>query len=673
LQKVLAVPAQPAGPVAVPPTQPVSPVTVPPTPQPVPTPWSQPVTTVTTEPTGSPWPWLGGALLVIAAGGWTFRFRAYRLKRREAYALRDSFLGDLLDLMQRQVPLARDYTGEETHALYTEATATADQALAAEQQGEELRQQAERMARFWRFAKACDLLDAAGGCYQEAQGAFTEARQAWETVATALHEWDDLAAGVDQRLTATAGAITFEQSRTGWPLTALSTRRQQADVVLVLARSRRDADPVQAARLARSAGTELEAIGADLASLSEVARALEEQRRRHADAAAEVEEARRTLSLRFVEASPDAELDRSTQAEAGVAAALPEGDVAAARQGLSTAVAAAAEAMAIVERYRRAIREYPQKSAALATALAGLPSDERQAAATLADLTARYAPEDWDDVHTLAADLANLQVDVRTGLDETARLTNPAVQRHLQAAAMLHDLAARREQLRQALPVLLARPSELDTLAGEARRDLEAMQLRLRQADEEIARDVLTLPPDLAERLEDARRQCLSAEELGRTMPLPAHRFARTAADGAAVALGAREAVAEVARLAAAARLELARVQAQAVSALEYASYSSYHAATVQGALSSAELALSTGEYQLVLTEAARAADSCHGLMSAYEDSQRSSNSNSSSFGSSSGGGGSIDFGSSSGGGGSFDSGSSSSSSSDSTGGGGSW
>ncbi|HWI64350.1 MAG TPA: TPM domain-containing protein, partial [Symbiobacteriaceae bacterium] len=93
---------------------------------------------------GNPWPALGGIAVVFAAGAWTVYFWRYRKARLAALNIRDRFLGDLLQLMERELPLAAKYAGEETQAAWQATSGAVDAALHVEQAGEELRTRAER-------------------------------------------------------------------------------------------------------------------------------------------------------------------------------------------------------------------------------------------------------------------------------------------------------------------------------------------------------------------------------------------------------------------------------------------------------------------------------------------------------------------------------------------------
>ncbi|HYF79532.1 MAG TPA: hypothetical protein VD973_20695, partial [Symbiobacteriaceae bacterium] len=652
-----------------------APVVTYPSPSPGDTVWSGPETRT---PPANPWPWVGGIALLGTAAYWTVAFRRYRLALRDALEVRDRFLGELLELMERDLPLARKYQGEETLASVTAASAAADAALHAEQDAEALRHKAERFAKFQRFSRAASVMRDATAAYQRSEASFQEAKQTWEPVVDALLNWEKDQADVGSRLAAAGAALSAEKVRTGWPLTDLGARLSREEAQLTLARSSRDNDPVRAVRLAREAGAATEVLTSDLAALPGLTRALEEQRQRRAAAEASVETARRELGLRFVELPPEPALARTLEAEQDAASALPPGETARVRDSLAAARAASDEAEAIVVRYREALKQYPEKSAALSAELAILPGEERLAADTLGDLRARFAAEDWEDVRTVADDMARLQTEARGALTEVARMTGPAVQLYLQAVTLLDDMLARRTALGEALTVLTARPGALEALAAEARNSLAALDRSLTEADEVVQSNRLLLPADVAAQLDDARRTYHLAVQQGHEVPLPVHRWARAAADGAAVASAALDAVREVARLAAAARAELARAQSEAHSALGYERYDRRgNAMALRSSLTAAEANLIAGHYQMALAQAEQAITAARGLEMAYreyvaaqmeaerrrreaaeEAARRASHSNNSSSSSSSGGGGSW---------------SSGSSSNNSSGGGGSW
>ncbi|MDF2630072.1 MAG: hypothetical protein K0R39_3903 [Symbiobacteriaceae bacterium] len=629
-------------------------------------------------PPANPWPWVGGVALLGTAVYWTVAFRRYRIALREALEVRDRFLGGLLELMERDLPLARKYQGEETLAKVTAASAAVDTALHTEQEAEALRLQAERFAKFQRFARARSTMKQATEAYQRAEALFRDAEKAWEPVVDAMLNWEKDQADVGAKLAATGTALSAEKVRTGWPLTDLGARLGREEAQLTLARSSRDEDPVRAVRLAREAGAAADVLSADLGAVPGLTEALAAQRKRRAAAEASVELARRELGLRFVELPPEPPLARTLQAEEDAATALPPGEVGRVRESLALARAASDEAEAIVARYREALKQYPEKSAALSRELAAaLPSEERLAANTLGDLRARFAAEDWDDVRTVADDLARFQAEARGALAEVARMTGPAVQLYLQAVTLLDDMLARREALGEQLKVLTARPGALEALAAEARQSLAALDRSLTEADEVALNGRVILPSDVAAQLDDARRTYRLAQQQGQEVPLPANRWARAAADGAAVAAAALQAVREVARLAAAARAELARAQSEGNSALGYERYDRRgNAMTLRGALVSAESALAAGHYQAALADAQQAINAARGLEMAYreyvaaqmeaerrgreaaEAARRAQESHNSSHSSSSGGGGSWGSGGgsnkSSGGGGSW-------------------
>jgi uncharacterized membrane protein YgcG len=613
---------------------------------------------------------LAGAAAIVV---WLMQLRAYRRRRREALAVRDSFLGELLHLMEKELPMARAYEGEATKAQVAAAVAAADMALKVEQEAEETRTQAERSARFCLLPRASRTLQQALEQYQAGKQAFAQASQAWEPVGFALRHWAEVSDVAGQNSGKAASGLSAEKVRTSWPLSALAGRIDEAVVTMDQGRKIRDRDPVQAVTLVKSADESFQAALSDLAAIPEVTARLGTEKTGRQQAGGAVDEARRTLGLRFVELSPDDSLAAALRHEETAALALPQGDVGTVRSELDAEAAAVAQALQILERYREALKQYPLKSASLSQDLAGLPAEQTSAAATLAGLATRFAAEDWADVASLAQDMSAFHAEGRSGLEDVTRLTSPAEQRYLRAVELLDGWLARREELRKAYGVLNARPGELEELCRQAQQHAEEMEALLEQAADQTYREGLRLPADLAGRLDEARAQLASIQALGRTSPVPAHRWERSAADGASLAGGLRDQVAEVARRASMARGELARAQQMAMAALAYEPYDRHgHAGTLRGALTAAQVALSGGNYDMALAECARAMTSCNGLEEAYrhhlreqeeeerrrrEAMQSHSSGGSGSWGSSSnsgsGGSGSFGGGSSSGSGGS--------------------
>jgi len=586
-----------------------------------PGPSREPVSPVGPRTSADPWPWLGGAVLFSASVFWTVKFRRYRLAHRDALKTRDKFLGNLLRLIEKELPQGAMFSGDETRKLVFDASATADMALAAEQEAEQLRERAERRARFSRFSAATTLIGEAADRYHESARLLAAAKETWAPVADALANWSQAQSDAGARLSEAGAVFSAEKVRTGWPLTNLVARHERVEAGLALARSSRDEDPVRAVRLARESGDQGAALVRDLKALPELSKALDEQHRRRLDAIAAVDEARRTLGLRFVELSPDESLARAAAAEAEAGAALPPGDVGRAREAIEAAHAASDSAVSVVQRYRKALEQYPLKRSALSGELGALPDEERQAAQTLARLMASYAAEDWEDVAGLADDLARLRAEGAGALAEAARMTDPSVQLYLRAVELLEQMLDRRETLREGLRGLLERPAELGALADETRRNLDAVGCVLGEADDLMVRGRLVLPPEPAGLLDDARRRYLAVEQLGLETPLPVRRWATEVAAGLTAAIDARAAVAELERLAASARAELARVQTQASEALGYERYDRHgRAGVLRGALAAAEMAIGSGNYQSALMEAERALECCRGLEWAYRD-----------------------------------------------------
>ncbi|HYG59286.1 MAG TPA: TPM domain-containing protein, partial [Symbiobacteriaceae bacterium] len=164
--------------------------------------------------------WLLGAAAVALAVSMGFRYTGYRKRLKATLAIRDGFLGDLLNLMEKEFPLARKYQGEETRGAVEAAIAAADEALHTQQEAEPFRAKAERSARFGLFGSARQALDKAEARYSRAAEQFGRAKTAWEPVSHCLRHWAALSEEAGAGAAAASSALTAQRVRTAWPLTA---------------------------------------------------------------------------------------------------------------------------------------------------------------------------------------------------------------------------------------------------------------------------------------------------------------------------------------------------------------------------------------------------------------------------------------------------------------------
>lgn len=626
--------------------------------------------------------WLLGALGLTGLLLLGLSYRRYRQAQIAALRVRDAFLGDLLGLMQRELPLAEGYAGAQTRAAAELTAAAADKALQAQQAGEEHQVGAQRLAHRLRFRAAASLMQEAEAAFQQGADAFVEARKAWEPVAFALRNWDVVQGETERALSEAAACLAAGQSRTSWPLSALEGRLQEARATASPAGERRRTDPVEAVSLLRQAASVAQAVQADLERLPELEKAYQAATAHRQEAEGAVATAKASLGLRFVEASPDAALGRALERERAAGLALPVGDVATAQSALEGAEAGVAEALRILEQYREALAKYPEQSAELNRELPTI-GDEALASRSLREALRRaYDQEDWADLADLPERLAALQSRSRDGLDQAAGLTSPAVQRYLEATALLGGLLAERADLGSAFATLKGRPAQLEALANQAKSDLDAARQEVSAAEGLISGESLRLSAALATEYDQVRRELQAVSSLNETRPLPANRVAQAAQRLLPQARGFHSAVEEQARLAAAARAEVALAHQRALAAMAYEAHDrGGYAGSLRHSLMAADAAMAEGQYDFCLAQAEMALRCCRGLEDDYqsyldEQAEAERRAREAASASSSGDGGSWSSSSSSdssGGGGSWDSGSSSSSDNSSTGGGGSW
>ena len=94
---------------------------------------------------------LAGLAALIAAVVELALFLQYRRTHRKCLELRNSFVSDLVKMHEQDLPLARNYDGQETRGHVTAAAAASDRAFDAYRAGSEKLAEAARLARRWRF------------------------------------------------------------------------------------------------------------------------------------------------------------------------------------------------------------------------------------------------------------------------------------------------------------------------------------------------------------------------------------------------------------------------------------------------------------------------------------------------------------------------------------------
>ncbi len=569
---------------------------------------------------GSPviWWWLLSGAGGVGGIAWTAQGVGYRRRRRETLAVRDRFLGDLLGMMQRDIPLARNYDGDETRRHAQEAVAYSERALQVQQTGEEQRKEAERRAGLLRFISASQMMHRARLAYEEAADAFGKARQAYAPILEAVQEYDVALAGARNEERKAKQSLSAAQTETAWSLPVLVGRLEAQATTLKQAEADRQEDPVRALRLVREATSGCQDVSSSLETLSALRTQYAEQQRSRMAAEGEVENARRTLGLRFVEQNPNESLARALAQEQAMVQRMPEGDVPGAEAALQAAVSAVREALGIVEAYRKALAEYPGKMAQLARELDATEGEAEVARRVLGDLAQRYAAEDWADLEPLPGAMSTLLGNARPGLDKVTELTSPAEQRYLQAVSLLDSWLGEREALRTQHLTLLGRPDQLAQLAEQASARLAQAVESLRAALSVVSRHGLRLQPQFERQREQVEGEVAGAHRLGEQRPLPANRWARVAGEAADRAAAFYQAMEDLARQAAEARRQLEHARHAAHRALSYESYDRSGASSMRHALSAAEFAVSDGRYDEALAMAGQAIHFAHVVERAY-------------------------------------------------------
>lgn len=575
-------------------------------------------------PSGPARPGLIGIVLaalaaLVAAAVELALFVQYRRSHRRCVELRNQFVSGLVKLHEQDLPLARNYGGEETRGHVAAAAAAADRAFDAYRAGSEKLAEAERLARRWRFGAGTRALDEVYKAFRQAEAAHREAQEAYAPVSAAILGWEGAVQEAAAHRDAVDRAMADLQGRTGWTLAALRERADRAAGLQQSAEAARGEDPVRALRAMREAGEAFAAIRADLNRLAELQSGLAEQEQDAVRARSEIEEARARLGLRFVEEDPGLALERALHLQAKAAERMAAGDVAGAAEALAGGQSALADVRAILGRYREAVEQHPAKRQALAEAAGWLAAEQEPARRRIAQLTARYAPEDWAAVRDLPAALAALERQVRADLAEAERLTQPDVQRYLQAYRLLSDRLQEVAALRERAAQLASLPDRLAGAEQAAREQLSRAEREWEAAREAAERAGLLLPRELAERARRLEGALRLVESLLAERPVPAGRAAREAAAAADLAAGLRRSVEELARRADEARARLRQARSEAAAALVHSRFNPGAAQAMQRSLDAAERALAEGRYDQALAEAEAALRSARALVAAYQ------------------------------------------------------
>lgn len=648
--------------------QPLSPVPpVPPVPPVAPVPPVPPVAPVypgtrDAAPESPVWPWVLGASAVGLGGLWAAMAIRYRRRHQALLALRDTFLEDLLKLIQQDLPVAKGYVGEESHRAVAKAASLADRCIQVYDEGTAHCQRAERLARQTRFYAGLKALKVADEFYQAAACARQEARTAYQPVADAIHEWEAALAETAACREQAESGLADLQSSTGWALGDLGQQHQEGLAWQQEGEGVRTDDPVRAIRLVREAGDRFQWVRESLTRLREQREALAQNQARRSQVAAAIQDCRSRLSLRFVEADPDERLRQAGDLAAEAARQMAAGAVEAADTALAGAAAAVARANSIVERYREAIAQYPSKVDRLTQETRHLEGEVGAARQVIDQLRHRYDVEDWDDVRLLPEQVGSFAQQVWDGVREVARLTTREEQRYLKAVELLDGWLAERARLTGDLAQLRARPAQFAEMERQGQEQVAAATQEWEAAAKTVDRYDLRLPPELDQQRIAAESSLNGARLLIGQRPLRVNRAVREAGQALELCTRLRRDVAELKVQALDARDRLERAQAQARASLRYASYDSHQAHRLQQALRDAEVAVAAGMYAAALAEAQSALQSSAALQLAYsqyqqeQERQRQAAMSHLSHQSSGGGG---DWGSSSGssgGGGSFDS-----------------
>lgn len=559
-------------------------------------------------------------VIVVGAAGLVqvaFTLR-YRRRHKDAVAVRDGFVGDLVKMHQQELPLARNYDGDETRESVRAASEAADRAFAAFQAGNDSLAEAEGLARKWRTGAASSVLVKVKRSFDEAAAAYAEAQKAYAPVAEAIHQWDDAAAlTAASRQAAESGAAEL-QTRTGWGLAKLKERIQAAIGRQSAADQARAEDPVLAIRLVREANTLFAEIKVDLDRLTAQRDAYDAQRQDGQKAKAEIEQTRTALGLRFVEGDPNDALAKAHKQEALAAERMPLGDVEGADEALEGARNAVAEVRTILANYREAVEQYPIKRQALIEGAASLASDQPTADGVVAKLTGSYAREDFADVLNVPAHMAKLEQDIWAVADEVSGLVRPEVQHYLSAHRILTDYLTEVANVQARLKLLVERPDRLAEMEEQARQHLSQAEGEWAAAQQRSAQVGLLLPADLSDRWRRLDQQLGEARSLLGMRPVPANRASQAVAQVLEMATGLRRSVEELAGRAIAARERLQQAQRESTAALVYSRFGPMHVTTLQRALAAAEQALAAGRYDQALAEAEAAVRSARALVAAH-------------------------------------------------------
>ncbi|MBP2018153.1 septation ring formation regulator EzrA [Symbiobacterium terraclitae] len=562
---------------------------------------------------------LGGLAALVAALVELALFLRYRRLRGECLALRDGFVSTLVKMHEQDLPLARNYDGEETRSHVAAAGEASDRAFDAYRAGGEKMAEAEGLARRWRFGAAAKALKAARAAYEQAAAADRQAQQAFAPVAEAIHGWEAAASGAAANRQAAGDGIAELRSRTGWALVRLDERVAGAARIQAEAEEARTEDPVRALRLVREADRLFQEIRADVQRIAEQQQTHEAQRQDAEKARGEIEETRVSLGLRFVEEDPSAALARAVRHQAQAADRMPVGDVEGAREALESGQAALDEVRAILARYREAVTQYPARRQALVEGTGWLAAEQGTARSVVEQLAGRYAPEDWADVRDVPLAMADLEKRIRAGLDEAAGLVRPEEQRYLQAFRILNDNLGELAALKERTALLAARPDRLAEAEQAARDQVARADREWAEAQQVASQYGLILPRDLADRWRRVDDALGAVRRRLADRPLAVGRAGQEAAGILELAAGLRRAVEELARQAEAARRRLRQAQAEAAAALIHTRFNPGAAAALQRALSAGEQALAAGRYEQALAEAESALRSARLLVAAYQ------------------------------------------------------
>ncbi len=562
---------------------------------------------------------LAGLAALVAAALELALFLQYRRSHRACLELRNSFVSGLVKLHEQDLPLARNYDGPETRDHVQAAAAAADRAFDAYRAGSEKLAEAERLARRWRFGAGTRALDQVHKAFTQAAAANREAQEAYAPVSAAVHGWEGAVSETSTQRDRAAGALADLRGRTGWVLAHLQERVDAAARVQQAAESDRTEDPVRALRLMQEAGEAFAAVGADVARLAGQQQAHAAQQQDAGKARAEIEEVRVSLGLRFVEEDPVQALERALKQQDRAAERMALGDVDGAQEALEGGQSALDDVRAILARYREAVEQYPAKRQALAEGAGWLAGSQGPARALIEQLAARYAAEDWADVRDLPEALADLERRARADLEEAGRLTEPDVQRYLEAYRLLNERLAELAALRERAELLAVRPDRLAEAEGAAREQLARAEREWAAAQEVVARNGLVLPRDLAERWNRIDGWLGEARRLLAERPLRVGRVGREAAGALEMASALRRSAEELARQAEKARARLRQARAEATAALVHSRFHPTAAAALQRALDAGEHALAAGRYNQALSEAEAAIRSARQLVAAYQ------------------------------------------------------